>query len=310
MQRPLERCLTLSSPVGAHAADVLAGDTARTAARHHRRPGPRHYHFATADAVLLRPGLRDGQWLPGALGGRKSHQALTSATYGPKPQQVRIQDQFDRAGGDWPGPTITPHRQISDSLWGQTIPEIWHNDDGIPQRALPVTCRIAAGPRGSRISTSALGSSAKAPWVVVQLTPTMNRRDALTAYVTRLDARGQTHHGLDVSTISGNPPGSSLGSGRRWGQILPATMISSPFGRVGTTPSSVGARSSVALVLRGHLRGGRGAVRDPANRQKGVATDHCSDSHAMIAMISQGLTAWVWDHRRDAVNLGRLHEPV
>ena len=58
--------------------------------------------------------------------------------------------------------TITPTSQISNSIWGQTIPKIWHNDDGIPQRRLPVTCCIAAGREESDFYI-ALGVVGKGP---------------------------------------------------------------------------------------------------------------------------------------------------
>ena len=34
---------------------------------------------------------------------------------------------------------------IADTIYGSPLPEVWHNDDGIPQYGLPVLCKIAAG---------------------------------------------------------------------------------------------------------------------------------------------------------------------
>jgi hypothetical protein len=51
---------------------------------------------------------------------------------------------------------------IADSIYGQNLPEIWHNDDGTPQYALPVSCKIAAG-RDEDQFYAALGIVGKGP---------------------------------------------------------------------------------------------------------------------------------------------------
>src|ERR1019366_656232 len=87
---------------------------------------------------------------------------------------------------------------------------IWHNDDGIPQRALPVTCRIAAGREESDFYI-ALGVVGKGPLGAFS-TPTMIDEDGDGIKETFIGSTldGQPHHGWTVDD-NGNPTGNSLG---------------------------------------------------------------------------------------------------
>jgi hypothetical protein len=57
---------------------------------------------------------------------------------------------------------IRPTSIISDTIYGETLPEIYHDDEGVPQLGLPVRCKVAAG-RDESDFYIALGLIGKGP---------------------------------------------------------------------------------------------------------------------------------------------------
>ena len=283
--------LTLSSPVG---------NCSRTCWRRYGQDGcPATIgtqaldttHFATADAGSCDQGYETDNGCLAHSGGANPTKYNFGAIWA-KPQLVRIQDNSTGLLGIGRA-TITPTSQISDSLWGQTIPEIWHNDDGIPQRALPVTCRIAAGREESDFYI-ALGVVGKGPLGAFSA-PTMIDEDGDGVKETFIGSTldGQPHHGWTVDD-NGNPTGNNMGLRQTLGTDPAGANDFFSLGRVGTTPNSWREVVGGASCYEDTYAAGVALCEIRRTDQKGVQLTTL-DSHAMIAMISQGLSAWIWD---------------
>lgn len=61
-----------------------------------------------------------------------------------QPQSVVIKDNGTGIVGGFFRSTVTSTSILSDSIWGQPLPEIWCNDLGSPQRAFIANCLVAA----------------------------------------------------------------------------------------------------------------------------------------------------------------------
>ena len=126
------------------------------------------------------------------------------------PQQVRILDNSTGLVGHRPR---RDHAHLADQrlALGPELPEIWHNDDGIPQRGLPVTCRIAAGREESDfyIALGVVGQGARS---ARSAAPTMIDTDGDGVKETFIGSTldGQPHHGWKTDD-AGNPTGTNFG---------------------------------------------------------------------------------------------------
>jgi len=60
------------------------------------------------------------------------------------PQSVTIKDDGTGIVGGFFRSVVTSTSIVSDSIWGNALPEIWCNDDGDPQRAFYANCIVAA----------------------------------------------------------------------------------------------------------------------------------------------------------------------
>ena len=283
--------LTLSSPVGT---------CSRTCWRRYGQDGcPATIgtqaldmtHFPSADAATCDQGYETDNGCLAHSGGANPTKHCYGGVWA-KPQQVRIDDNSTGLVGIGRA-TITPTSQISDSIWGQTIPEIWHDDDGIPQRGLPVTCRIAAGREESDFYI-ALGLVGKGP-LGAFTTETMIDEDGDGVKETFIGSTldGQPNHGWTVDD-QGNPTGNSLGLRQALGADPAGSNDFFSLGRVGTMPTSWREVVGGASCYEDTYAAGVAFCEIRRTDQKGVQLTTV-DSHAMIAMISKGLTAWVWD---------------
>jgi hypothetical protein len=228
-------------------------------------------HFASADATCCDQGYETDNGCLAHSGGANPTKYSFGAIWA-DPQQVRIDDNSTGLLGIGRA-TITPTSQISDSLWGQTLQEIWHNDDGIPQRALPVTCRIAAGREESDFY-DALGAVGKGP-IGAFSTPTMIDEDGDGVKETFIGSTldGQPHHGWKVDD-NGNPTGNSLGLRQTLGAEPAGANDFFSLGRVGTAPNSWREVVGGASCYEDTYAAGVALCEIRRTDQKGVPTDH------------------------------------
>ena len=189
---------------------------------------------------------------------------------------------------------ITPTSQINDSLWGQSLPEIWHDDDGMPQRGLPAPCRIVAGRDESEfyIALGVVGRGPLGAYTPAQMVDEDGDGKKETLIASTLD--GQAHHGFAVDE-NGDPTPESNDYGLR--QVLGSDPAGAndffSVGRVGDTPANwrevVGGESVYEDTYAAEVAFVEIRRTDEAGIQLSTP-----DSHTMVALISKGLTAKVW----------------
>ena len=282
--------LTLSSPVGScshscwrrYAQDgcpATLGVQALDAA-----------HFPEADASTCDQGFETANGCLAHSGGANP----TKYSYGAvaaKPQQVKI---LDNSTGTWGfgRKSITPTSQISDTLWNQPLPEIWHNDDGIPQRGLPVACVIASGREESDfyIALGVVGRGPLGAYAAATMIDTDSDGTRETFIGSTLD--GQPHHGWKVDD-DGNPTGDSLGLRQDLGTDPAGVNDFFSLGRVGTTPASWREVVGGGSCYEDTYAAGVAFCEIRRVDEKGIQLS-TPQSHAMTAIISQGLTGRTW----------------
>jgi hypothetical protein len=209
------------------------------------------------------------------------------------PQQVKILDNSTGTIFGFGRDLITPTSQINDSIWGATLPEIWHNDDGIPQRGIPVNCRLAAG-RDESDFYIALGIVGRGPigaFTVAQMVDTDGDGIAETFIGSTLD--GQPHHGFKQTNSTGAFTNSGLGLREVLGTDPAGDTDYFSLGRVGTTPNNFREVVAAGSVYEQNYAAGTSFLEIRRTDQKGVQLSPVS-SHQMVAMISQGLTGLTW----------------
>lgn len=207
------------------------------------------------------------------------------------PQKVRV---LDNSTGTWGfgRDVITPTSQINDSLWGESLQEIWHNDDGIPQRGLPVTCRIAAGREESDfyIALGVVGRGPLGAFTTATMVDTDGDGTNDTFVGSTLD--GQAHHGWKVDD-SGNPTGTSLGLRQCLGTDPAGAEDYFSLGRVGSVPTSWREVTNGTSCYEDTYAAGVAFCEIRRVDEKGVQLS-TPQSHSMIAYVSQGLTGLTW----------------
>jgi hypothetical protein len=247
-------------------------------------------HFPNADASSCDLGYETDNGCLAHSGGDNP----TIQSYGgvwADPQQVRILDNSTGVLGIGRS-TITPTSEISDSLWGQSLPEIWHSDDGIVQRGLPVAARLAEG-RDESDFYAALGVVGKGPmgaFTVAQMVDTDGDGVKETFVGSTLD--GQPHHGFKTDSI-GNSTGNNDGLFQCVGNDPAGAGDFFSLDRVGSTPDNWMEVVSGASVFERIYAAGVAFCEIRRTDQPGVQLSTL-DSHSMQVVISQGLTALAW----------------
>jgi len=303
--------LTLSSPVGS---------VSRTCWRRYKKDGCPATgsidttHFPSGDPLTCDLGYNTPN-------GCMAHQAMQSygATYC-SPQSVVL-----RSGGigfAFPGflpvvggplgtflgsvSTWYPRTScIADSIFGGTLPEVWHNDDGQPQLGLPVACRIAAG-RDEDQFYAALGIVGRGPigaFTSPQMWTSYGAAHPDTFLGSTLD--GQPNHGFQVDSNGALKSGAQPLYGLR--QVTGADPVSATdyfsLGRVATTAAGWFTQASDGSLMLEVIGGG-----SAYNKVYSAGTAFCeirrtkpnSDpltapgQHVMMAMISKGLAGLTW----------------
>lgn len=205
------------------------------------------------------------------------------------PQQVKLASDSSGAVNGF----LTPTSQIDDTVWGGTLPEIWHNDDGIPERGLPVHCRIAAG-RDESEFYDALGIVGRGP-IGAFTAPQMVDTDADGIKETYIGPTldGQPPHGFKQTDSSGNFTWSGLGLRRVAGTDPAGSGDYFSLGRVGTTTTSWREVVSGGSVYLQNYAAGTAFTELRRTDASGIQPSTVA-SHDMIEMISQGLTGLTW----------------
>jgi hypothetical protein len=224
------------------------------------------------------------------------------------PQLVTIKDNSTGTFG-FGRELVTPTSQISDTIYGQTLPEIWHNDDGIPQGGLPVQCRMVDGREESDFYEG-LGIVGRGP-IGGYTTPQMYDSDgdgiAETFLGSTLD--GQPHHGFTQTNNTGGYTDSGLGLRKANGDDPVVANDYFSLDRTAGTPGpgEITALGGSSIVLDNYAAGVAFLVirrTDP----KGIQPSEIS-SHQMTAMIAQGLKGWSWGAPGSRAEVAGLTNP-
>jgi hypothetical protein len=242
--------------------------------------------YETDNGCLAHSASVTGTWPMPATDPRHYYGAVWA-----KPQQVKIDDNSTGFMG-FGRSAITPTSQINDSLWGQSIPEIWHNDDGVAQLGLPVTARIAAGRDESDfyIALGVVGRGPLGAFSAPAMVDTDGDGKPDTFIGSTLD--GQPHHGWKVDD-NGNSTGNNLGLRQGLGTEPAGPNDFFSLGRVGTTPLSYREIVGGASVYEDTYASSVAFCEIRRTDQPGIQLS-TADSHSMIVVVSQGLTAQVW----------------
>jgi hypothetical protein len=210
-----------------------------------------------------------------------------------KPQMIQIKDNSTGGLFGFGRANITPTSQINDSIINGTLPEIWHNDDGIPQRGLSVQCRIADGREESDFY-DALGIVGKGPigaFTVAAMYDSDGDGKKETFLGATLD--GQPHHGFKQTDSSGNFTDNNDGYRFAMGEDPALEQDYFSLGRVGDSTTDPREVVSGGLIFERNYAAGVAFIELRRTDQKGVQPSAIS-SHQMTAMISQGLHGVVW----------------
>jgi hypothetical protein len=192
---------------------------------------------------------------------------------------------------------------IADTIYGQSLPEVWTNDDGIPQRALLVTCKIAAG-RDEDEFYDALGVVGRGP-LGAFTAPQMYDSDGdgkLDSFAgSTLD--GQPNHGFQVDSNGNLKAGANATYGLR--QVLGTDPAGThdwfSLSRVSATgkgwfTDAAGPMEEVAYMGSAYNLVFAAGVAFCEIRRTKPPKDPLSSpgQHTMIAAVSQGLTGFGW----------------
>lgn len=208
------------------------------------------------------------------------------------PQAVVIKDNTTGTWG-FGKDLVTPTSQINDSAFGGTLPEIWHNDDGIPQRALPVQCRLIDGREESEFyeGIAIVGRGPIGAYTTARMYDSDGDGIAETFLGSTLD--GQPHHGFKQTNSSGAFTDSNLGLRQILGTDPAGPGDFFSLDRVGTTttdPNEIVVGGSVFLNV---FAAGTAFCVIRRTDQKGIQPSEIT-SHNMVAMISRGLDGYTW----------------
>lgn len=207
------------------------------------------------------------------------------------PQSVTISDNSTGTWG-FGRDLITPTSQINDSAYGGTLREIWHSDDGIPQRGLSVNCIVIDGREESEFYDG-LGIVGRGP-IGAYTTARMYDSDGDGKSETFLGSTldGQPHHGFKQTDGNGAFSDDGLGLRQVKGTDPAGANDFFSLGRLAGTPGpgEVVGGSSIYLDT---FAAGVAFMEIRRTDQKGIQPSEIT-SHQMVAMISQGLAGLTW----------------
>jgi hypothetical protein len=221
------------------------------------------------------------------------------------PQGVLI---FDKSPGAFP--ILQATSIVQDTAWGDTLPEIWHNDEGVPQWGLPVSCKIMAG-RDESDFYIALGMIGKGPLGALSA-PAMwdSNGDGIPDTFIGSTLDGQPNHGFQVTTGGILKPGSNPTFGLRsalgtdpagahdyfsLGRVGAASGLGAPRGWF-TNPIDSSPMNEVGYLGSNYnliFAAGMALIEIRRTDQTGVQPSF-PNSHQMIAVVSKGLSGYTW----------------
>lgn len=207
------------------------------------------------------------------------------------PQAVTIKDNSTGTWG-YGRDLVTPTSQINDTIYDGTLPEIWHNDDGIPQRGLSVECRMVDGREESDFYEG-LGIVGRGPigaYTVARMYDSDGDGKAETFLGSTLD--GQPHHGFKQTDDSGAYTDSNFGLRQIKGTDPAGPNDYFSLDRVAGTPGPGEVLAGSSIVLDNYAAGVAFVVIRRTD-QKGIQPSEIA-SHQMTAMVSKGLTGYTW----------------
>lgn len=196
---------------------------------------------------------------------------------------------------------------IADTIFGQTLPEIWHHDDGIPQYGLPVMCKMAAGRDEDQfyaalgiVGAGPLGAFTSPQMVDISVPP-----DGIKETFVGSNLDGAPNHGFQVDSNGNLKAGANATFGIR--QVLGTDPAGAhdyfSLGRVSATGAGWFTQASdgspmdeVAYASSAYnLVFAPGVAFCEMRRVKPNNDPLTSPAqHTMIASVSQGLTGLAW----------------
>jgi hypothetical protein len=257
-------------------------------------------HFASSDNTKCDFGYN-------APNGCMAHQVQTS--YGgvfATPQGVVFLNKSDAGGGA----VLRATSLINDTLFGEPLPEIWHNDDGTAQYGLPVRCKIAAG-RDESDYYIALGLIGKGPLGALT-TPQMwdQNGDGIPDTFVGSTLDGQPNHGYQVTSTGLLKPGANAAFGLRsglgtdpagahdyfsLGRVAATLGIGAPRGWF-TNPADGSPMDEVAYSGSAYnlvFAAGTAFLEIRRTDQPDIQPS-LPGTHELIAMVSKGLDGYTW----------------
>jgi hypothetical protein len=246
-------------------------------------------HFPSADMSFCDLGYDTANGCLAHSGGTGT--AIKRA-FGGCPVQPQSLLRFGEVNGTG-GTDLKPTSQITNSAWGDTIPEIWHDDDGIPQRGLNVNCKILAG-REENEFYEALGVVGRGPigaFTVPQMYDADGDGNTDTFIGPTLD--GQPHHGFKSQASGHSYTDSGLGLRRILGNDPSGATEYFSLDRIAGTPSSWReVISGPSMFLDNFAAGVAFTVLRRTDTPDVQLT--AVQSHQMVEVISKGLTGLTW----------------
>jgi hypothetical protein len=220
--------------------------------------------------------------------GCKAKGGLVKLSFGGQiltPQAVQIKDNSTGVMG-FGRDLVTPTSQINDTIYGGTLSEIWHHDDGIPQRGLPVQCRLADGREESDFyeGLGIVGAGPLGAYTVARMYDSDGDGKAETFLGSTLD--GQPHHGFKQTDASGAYTDDSFGLRQSLGSDPAGPGDFFSLDRVAGTPNAGEVVSGSSIFLDNFAAGVAFLVIRRTD-QKGIQPSELG-SHNMTAMISRG----------------------
>lgn len=222
------------------------------------------------------------------------------------PQAVTIKDNSTGTWG-FGRDLVTPTSQINDTAYGGTLPEIWHNDDGIPQRGLPVQCRVVDGREESDFyeGMGIVGRGPIGAYTVARMYDSDGDGKAETFLGSTLD--GQPHHGFKQTDGNGAYTDSSLGLRQIKGTDPAGANDFFSLDRLAGTPNAGEVLAGSSIFLD-NFAAGVAFIVIRRTDQKGIQPSEIS-SHQMTAMISKGLTGYTWSGAGSRSSVDGLTNP-
>jgi hypothetical protein len=208
-----------------------------------------------------------------------------------RPQAVTIKDNSTGTFG-FGRALITPTSQINETAYGAPLAEIWHDDDGIPQRALSVNCLMVDGREESEFYDG-LGIVGRGPigaYTVARMYDSDADGKAETFIGSTLD--GQPHHGFHQTDDNGSYTDSSFGLRQVKGTDPAGPGDYFSLGRVAGTPNP-GEVVGGGSIYEQNYAAGVAFMEIRRTDQKGIQPSEIT-SHNMVAMVSQGLAGLAW----------------